>query len=784
MDANSPVVKDRVCVWVTVNRCRDFMAQRLPLASNLRNRALAIAELCRYVCAKPKRTAPIQALPQPCVADLVLVGGGHAHALLLRMWGMDPMPGVRLTLINPDPVAPYTGMLPGHIAGHYTRCDMMIDLVRLCRFANARLILGHATGIDPATKRIRLGGRPDIAYDVASIDTGITSDLPAIPGFNDHAFAAKPLGAYADAWDNFLSRPPPNPNIVIIGAGIGGAELAMASLHRLASLGTRPTITLIDQKPGMLHGIGHTARKATLAKLNDLGITLLPATQITQIDATSVTLQNGQILPSDFTLSVATARPQDWLRHTGLALTDGFLTLNPSLQTSDPAIFAAGDCAHLAHAPRPKAGVYAVRAAPVLFHNLRAALSGRPLRRFSPQRDYLKLISTGSKSAIADWSGLSLHGAWLWRWKHHIDAKFMAKFTSYPTMPTAALPKNAALGLADLMSQKPLCGGCGAKVAPADLATALATLPAASRPDVISGPGDDAAILRHGAGLQVITTDHLRAFSSDPYLMAKITAIHALGDIWAMGATPQVALAQITLPPLSPQLQAETLRQIMAGASEVIIAAGADLVGGHTSQGAELTIGFTVTGLTSRAITKAGAKPGDVLILTKPIGTGTILAAEMANAHLPGALLGEVVANAFTHMLQPLDHAAKILRPHAHAMTDVTGFGLAGHLLEILHASNCAATLTLAQIPTLPGAKSLAGAGHASSLAPANRAATLPFMDFTESPSAALLFDPQTAGGLLAAVAADQAEALLIALGNQAAIIGTLAKGPPMIRIR
>ena len=725
----------------------------------------------------------MQPMPLPAVADLVLIGGGHAHALVLRMWGMNGVPGVRLTLINPAPVAPYTGMLPGYIAGHYSRHAMMIDLVRLCRFAGARLILDHATSIDPGAKRIRFENRPDISYDAASIDTGITSDLPAVAGFNDHAFAAKPLGAYAAQWEKFLINPPPNPQIVIIGAGIGGAELAMASLHRLRAPGTQPRVTLIDQNPDMLRGLGRAARALTLAKLTDMGVTLLPFTEVTHINATSVTLQNGQTLASDFTLSVATARPQDWLCQTGLALTNGYLTLNPGLQTSNPAIFAAGDCTHLAHAPRAKAGVFAVRAAPILLHNLRATLSGQTLREFHPQRDYLKLISTGSKSAIADRSGLSLQGTWLWRWKHRIDAKFMAKFTTYPAMPIVPIPRNAAFGLAELLGQKPLCGGCGAKVAPTDLTTALATLPAPKRPDVICGQGDDAAVLHHGKGLQVITTDHLRAFTHDPYLMAKITATHALGDIWAMGAAPQVALAQITLPPLSRALQTETLRQIMAGASEIITAAGADLVGGHTAQGAELTIGFTITGLTDRAITKAGAKPGAKLILTKPLGIGTILAAEMANANLPGALLGEIVANAFTQMLHPQSHAAKILAPHAQAMTDVTGFGLVGHLSEILQASNCAATLSLAAIPLLPGAEALAAAGHAPSLAPANRAATTPYMHFTESPAAALLFDPQTAGGLLAAVPADQADALILALGGHAAIIGTVTEGPPMIHV-
>ena len=136
----------------------------------------------------------------PLTRDLVLVGGGHTHALVLRMWGMAPLPGVRLTLINPGPTAPYSGMLPGFVAGHYPREALDIDLVQLARFAGARLVLGAAEAIDPINKRITVPGRPEIAYDVASIDIGITSAMPALNGFADHAVPAKPLGSFAAAW--------------------------------------------------------------------------------------------------------------------------------------------------------------------------------------------------------------------------------------------------------------------------------------------------------------------------------------------------------------------------------------------------------------------------------------------------------------------------------------------------------------------------------------------------------------------------------------------------------
>lgn len=716
--------------------------------------------------------------PLPLVRDLVLIGGGHAHALVLRMWGMNPLPGARVTVINPGPVAPYTGMLPGHVAGHYTRDEMMIDLVRLCRFAGARVILDRAVGIDRAAGLVLLQDRGAVRYDVASVDIGIGSGLPDVPGMADHAVAAKPLGHYAIAWQAFVAKGLAFPRVVVIGAGVGGVELALASAHRLHAAGAKPQITVVDRGDTALPGLGHGARAALLRQAAAMGVRLITAASPVSVTPDAVMLSTGEVLGSDFTLSVAGAQPQGWLADTGLDLHQGFLTVTPTLQTSDPAIFAAGDAAHMGFAPRPKAGVFAVRQAPVLHHNLAAALSGGALRRYKPQRDYLKLISTGDKRAVADKFGLRLGGGWLWRVKDRIDRAFMDKFAEYPTMPTAALPAQSALGLAAMLGDKPLCGGCGAKVGAGALVGALSALPLPRRPEVLSGPGDDAAILATPTGVQVLTTDHLRSFTADPGLMARIAAIHALGDIWAMGATPQVALAQITLPRLSPPLQADMLAQVMQAASAVFAAAGADVVGGHTSIGDELTIGFTVTGLAATPITKSGAQPGDALILTKPIGSGTILAAEMAMARLPDLMLGEVWAGCIAMMQRPLGPAASILAPHAHAMTDVTGFGLAGHLLEMMEASTTAATVTLADIPLMPGAAELAAAGHASSLAPDNRAATDWRMTGPDTP---LLHDPQTAGGLLASVPADQADTLLAALlaaGETAAIIGHVGAGP------
>ena len=719
----------------------------------------------------------------PQIRDLVLIGGGHSHALVLRMWGMDPLPGTRVTLIDPNPVAPYTGMLPGLIAGHYRRDELMIDLVRLGRFAGARVILDRATGIDLEARLIHLAGRPPLPYDLAAIDVGITSDLPSLPGAPDHAVAAKPLGRYAQAWEAFVAQAPARPRVVILGAGLGGVELALASVHRL---GGAASVTLLDQAGALLPALAFPARRALQRRLAAAGVVLRLGVRVAEVRAGSVLLAGGEEIGSDFTLTATGARPHGWLAKTGLRHDGGFLVTDATLRTSDPRIFASGDCAGIKGDPRPKAGVFAVRAAKVLHRNLRAALTGKPLQAFRPQADYLKLISLGEKAAVAEKWGLALSGPRFWRLKDRIDRSFMDRFADYPAMATPIAPAIATEGLAEQMAGRPLCGGCGAKLGPGVLSRALSVVPAAVRAEVLSGPGDDAAVLRAGAGVQVLTTDHLRAFCNDPRLMARLAAIHALGDVWAMGAEAQVALAQVTLPPLGPELQARMLAEVMDGAGAVFRAAGADVVGGHSTEGAELTIGFTVTGLADRPIGKGGAQVGDALVLTKPLGSGTILAAEMALARVPGVLLGEVWATCIAQMSVAQATASAILGPQARAMTDVTGFGLAGHLLEMLEASGVAARVQLDDVPMLPGAVELAGAGVGSSLQPANLAAASWRMEAPQDVRVALLTDPQTCGGLLASVPSGQAGALVARLreaGHQAAVIGAVVAGTPRLAV-
>ena len=722
-------------------------------------------------------------LPPPLTKDVVLIGGGHAHALFLRRWGMVPVTGVRLTLIDPAPVAPYTGMLPGFVAGHYQREELDIDLVRLARFAGARLLLEPATGIDRATQRVRLRSGLDVAYDLVSIDVGITSAMADLPGFAEHAIAAKPLGPFATRWQEFIAnqgtgvRP-----IAVIGGGVAGVELALAMAHRITEAGGRAAITVVEAADAIA-GTGPRARQKLLAAAAEAGITVLEQAPAAEVDATGVRLADGRLIEAAFVVGAAGARPYPWLSECGLATTNGFVDVGPTLQSSgDPAIFAVGDCAHMTATPRPKAGVFAVRQAPVLYHNMRAAVTCGAMQPFSPQRDFLKLISLGQKSALADKFGRAFSGQLMWRWKDRIDRAFMDQFRNYPDMNPIAVSGPVARETRELLiDAPPICGGCGAKVGGDVLAAITDNLDKVGRSDVLRGAGDDAAILAHGTGQQVITTDHLRGFSLDPVLMARTAAIHALGDIHAMAAAPQAVLASIILPPMSDALQRRTLDDIMTSAGCVFAASGAAIVGGHTSIGAELTIGFTITGLVEKAIGNDGATVGDALILTKPLGTGTLLAAEMA-----GKLDGRHMPDLIAALEQEQGQAAKILS-NAHAMTDVTGFGLAGHLWEMMRRSGTSADVTMSAIPVLPGAIAACADGIRASLFSPNQTVASQ-MDITSAAAhMPLLFDPQTSGGLLASVPAKSAEAAiqaLLAAGYVAACIGSVAPGPSRLRIQ
>jgi selenide,water dikinase len=331
------------------------------------------------------------------------------------------------------------------------------------------------------------------------------------------------------------------------------------------------------------------------------------------------------------------------------------------------------------------------------------------------------------------------------------------------------------------------CGGCGAKVGAEVLAGALADLPRIQNKDLVVGldAPDDAAVLRVPSGLLLVqSVDHFRAFLDDPVLFGQIAAAHALSDLHAMGARPWTALAIATVPFGPGAKMRADLSAMLQGATQVLRADGCALVGGHSGEADEAALGFAVSGLAEpEALTrKSGLRPGDALILTKPIGTGIVLA-----GHMRGLARASWLSATIESMRATNAAAARVLREHgASACTDVTGFGLAGHLAEMARASSVAATIWSDAVPVLPGALELAAQGVESTLAPENARAV---PNLSTEPRERVLVDPQTSGGLLGGVQAAQAGDCLramIAVGVAAAIIGVVEEtspDAPMIRI-
>jgi selenide,water dikinase len=699
--------------------------------------------------------------------DILLVGGGHAHVEVIRRHSMAPIPGARMTLVAREVTTPYTGMLPGMIAGIYSRAEAHIDLQKLCRHAGVRLIHAPATGLDPVSRQLFMAGRPPLSFDLLSLDTGSTPDLTAIDGGREHAIGVKPVDRFLD-WLSMMDGVTAEAGlsettICIVGGGAGGTELALSLAWRFHG---KCRITLIAANRELAAGHNAGVRRALADAVHEAGIAVRTGRRATAIDAEGVTLSDGERISADHVIATTAASAPDWLRETGLTLDDdGFIAVDDCLQSlSHPGIFATGDVASMQNHDLPKAGVYAVRQGPVLAENLRLAARGKRLEPYRPQQNVLALISTGKPHAVASWGPFSLSGDWVWTWKDWIDRRWMEKYQQLEVMPEERDEDTGET----LMR----CGGCGSKVSDIVLKTVLSEI-RTRYPHAVGDLSDDAALIDPPPGMTVVQSiDQFRAMIDDPWLFGRIATEHCLSDLHAMGATPYGALATVSLPDGDADKLADDLSQLLGGVAEGLGLAGSLLLGGHTAEGPELSLGLAVTGFVPRtaATMKGGAQPGDRLILTKPLGTGAILAADMRG--LAGAESMEI---AIASMLASNGPAARILKEFgAHAVTDVTGFGLAGHLIEMMTASRTAALVKHEDIPVLPGFREAEAVGILSTMHPKN----LAYAAAIDGEPDNVLFDPQTSGGLLAAVPAEFTAACLDALisaGIDARDIGSVA---------
>ena len=355
---------------------------------------------------------------------LLLIGAGHAHALLIAAWRERPVAGVELVLVAPVVNAPYSGMIPGWLAGQYSFEQTVVPFESLCQSAGVQLIQAELIKLDPASSTVWLSDGQCLAYDWLSLNIGSTLEPPASAS---PMLAMRPLSSLKDRYQHYLAQWQTSADakplvLTTVGGGAAGVESLLCVLHRLRTLrpDRRVQAELITRTTTILPGFSRSAQRLALAALDRADVTVQLGTKWCDTVGHS----------SDLVIWATGAQSHAWQRDPdsrGELQTDpgGFIAVDNCLRSvSHPTIFAVGDCAALPEAT-PKAGVYAVRMGATLIDNVRRALTDQPLVAFKPQRRALALLNTADGGAIASWGPLGWKGRWVMHWKDRIDRRFI-----------------------------------------------------------------------------------------------------------------------------------------------------------------------------------------------------------------------------------------------------------------------------------------------------------------------------------------------------------------------
>jgi selenide,water dikinase len=375
------------------------------------------------------------------VKRLLLLGGGHAHVFVMRAFGTRPPPDARVTVVSRTRFTPYSGMLPGLLAGLYTFDESHIDLAWLANSTRCEFIEAEATRIHPGAQHVDCADGRSFGYDLLSIDTGSTPALGHVPGAREHALPVKPVDRFLARWQAIEARvAAARPiRIAVVGGGAGGVELLLSLQHRLrAKVGATASFVLITDESDLLTTHNRTVRSIFRELLAARQVEVLLDHKVVRVEPRMLRCAGGANIEVDASLWVTTAAAPEWVAESGLARDGrGFIAVDDCLRsTSHPEVFAAGDVATMTNHPRPKSGVYAVRQGPPLALNLRHALAGEPLSKYKPQRSALALIGTGDRVAVASWGFFATKGKWVWRWKEYIDRRWLRNYQ--PPSPKAS----------------------------------------------------------------------------------------------------------------------------------------------------------------------------------------------------------------------------------------------------------------------------------------------------------------------------------------------------------
>ena len=543
--------------------------------------------------------------PTPLVSDLVLLGGGHANIQVLKMMSMNPIGGLRITLISDQTHSPYSGMIPGYLAGFYSYEECHFDLRRICEELGLRFIKAKIIGIDPLRKKIQLENRAEVSYDCASINVGIQpksiAHLSPEPALK--TIPLKPISQFIAHWDQLISdlkayrgnEPLP---LAVVGAGAAGVEISIILKMLIDQNQWNAQVSLIHRHEFLVSAKDLRAQKNLLNTLKEFSITAYQNTDVLEVQENALVLKdkNGLVHSEVFyrALIATQAAAPAWFKNSGLPVNhDGFVKVTEKLLAeNEDALFAAGDCIHFSPSPLKKAGVYAVRQGRVLEHNIRAFFTRQSsLKTFKPKKHVLSLITIGDRKALVHQDSPSilrwLSPSLLWIVKDGIDRRFMKRFQArdfeinpghinkvMPVPRTTLVPEDW---------QDNTCGGCGSKLAASTLTQSLNKLIIPADDTVLLGvkEGEDCALTRFSENrLCLQSIDQFRSFISDPYLLGQIATQHALSDVYAMGGGAKTAQVGLTLCAASDKIHREDIFQVLSGVLDILTKSGASLIGG------------------------------------------------------------------------------------------------------------------------------------------------------------------------------------------------------------
>ena len=684
--------------------------------------------------------------------DLVLIGGGHSHLILIMQFSKKTIQGTRITLISDEMDIPYSGMIPGFIEGTYSWRESHIDLYKLTQRLNIRFINSKVVKISSKNKEVHFHDRPAIKFDVLSINSGIQSNYNNIKGAKKYCVPVKPISRLAN---NFFSEIKDTNAIAFIGGGAGAVELALALRKRYIIDKPHLKITIITGKNGLLSSFPKQTKQTSKNALNDASIDIIEDTEVLEVKHNKIIMSDKKTLNIDKCILSTNAMAPNWLKDSDIKLNnEGFIVVNNAFQTNNGFIFAAGDIVDFDNQNLKKAGVYAVRSGKPLAQSIKSYIKNKVGKNYKFSKNYLALIGLSNGYTIGTKYNFSHSSRFNNFLKKYIDQRFINKFNKLTYkkhknilniinefIPFLKIPLQKNSDAIDPMQ----CRGCAAKVPFAALKNTLAK-------NITATSDDASSVLNYPNLFQTI--DMINAIISDPYLLGKIAANHSLSDIIAVKSNPISALMILQLPLSRPDINSRDLEQVSLGAKEIFDKHNCPINGGHTMIGKDNdpVIGFTITGenksIKNKQHNDYKLKNNDILVLTEKIGSGIIFAGinnNIIDSHYQNDVINQMTIGNF--LFSSIAQDLNIL-----SMTDITGFGLANHLLNLIKRDNNKSGLTIfpQKIPIFSGVKEAIDRNVKSSLFESNYETAIEHITYGREKLLIdeILYDPQTVGGL------------------------------------